>query len=994
MIRYLIIVALFFLPDAAHPFQTPDVGFLDYTLEVQFDIGASSVAGTATIPVKKGQELRMHRGDLRLTHVSLNKERIDVSDRSETVRILCAREGTVEIGYEGIFKDRPSPGLPGNGVPDRVIDGRGIFLTGAWYPKPDQMARYHLRAAVPRGYEAVSEAERVERTASDHNTLFTFHFDHPLDEIHLVATDRYTIVEDRFNNVEILAYFFREDADLIRTYIEHTKGYLKLYGDLIGPFPYRRFSIVENFLPTGYSMPTYTLLGQEVLRLPFIPETSLGHETLHQWLGNLVYIDYAKGNWAEGLTTYLADHLYEEKKGQGAEYRKGALIDYQSYVHPDNEFPLRDFTARTDNASKAIGYGKAALVFHMLKKKVGEPAFYRSIRDFTAEMAFKKATWEDLRRVFERHYPGDLTRFFDQWIDRKGLPDLHLEEVEINPSGGRFEVAFTILQNQEVYELELPVTLYSFRGKTSRSIHLSKKKERFELGIDDLPEKIVLDGDYDLARTLSPPEFPPVIARVAGEEKAIIALPSYGAETYEEIIEAFKGKGRLMKADQIREEDLKTSSLVILGTDNPLIGRLYGKLNARAGFDVIVKENPWDPRRVAGIFSATSRKEVEVAFSKIFHYGKYSEISFDRGMNVSKKIEDSSLGITESLLKQPVAMPVSVLKTFPGVLEHVAARKILYIGEKHDQFSHHVMELEVIKDLHRRGRKMAIGMEMFQRPFQRALDDYIEGRIDEREFLRESQYFKRWGYDYLLYRPILQFARSEKIPVVALNLKQETVDRVFEGGLGSLSDEERRLLPEMDFSDDAYRERLKKVFQEHEASKTNSFDSFLEAQILWDETMSESIDHFLKTHPDHRMVVLAGDGHLAYGSGIPKRTRRRNGFDYAIVLNDVDVQPDISDYVLSPEPIPGPKSPKLMVLLKGDEGKAEIAGFPEGSVSEKAGMKAGDIIRSIGSTAVGSVEDVKIDLLFRKKGEVVRVVVLRKTLLEGDQEMNFEVALQ
>ena len=88
-------------------------------------------------------------------------------------------------------------------------------------------------------------------------------------------------------------------------------------------------------------MPTFTLLGRNVVKLPFIVRTSLGHEILHQWFGNSVYIDSNKGNWAEGLTTYLADHFYADQSGEGVDYRKQILIDYQSYVNIDNVFPLR-----------------------------------------------------------------------------------------------------------------------------------------------------------------------------------------------------------------------------------------------------------------------------------------------------------------------------------------------------------------------------------------------------------------------------------------------------------------------------------------------------------------------------------------------------------------------------------------------------------------------------------------------------------------------------
>ncbi len=369
----------------------------------------------------------------------------------------------------------------------------------------------------------------------------------------------------------------------------------------------------------------------------------------------------------------------------------------------------------------------------------------------------------------------------------------------------------------------------------------------------------------------------------------------------------------------------------------------------------------------------------------------------DANENVIDYVLEVSLDIRASKqdpLKGTVAVEISTLKTLPEMMEQVVRKKIIYVGENHDQFSNHVVQLEVIKDLHGRGKPVAVGMEMFQRPFQKVLDEYIEGKIDESEFLKGTQYFKRWGFDYRLYRPILLFARSNKIPVVALNQRQEIVDKVFRSGLDSLSAEERKFLPSgMDFSDEAYKERLKKVFQEHEDFGAKDFDFFYQAQVLWDETMAGSIDEFLRAHPSDQMVVLAGNGHLAYGSGIPKRTARRTGYDYAIILNDVDLKKDIADYVLFPGAIPGETSPKLVVLLTEKDGKLEIAGFPPESNSEKAGMRAGDIIVSIGRTPIHGMDDLKIDLLSRKKGEKVKVGILRKGLF-GSQKMNFEVVLQ
>ena len=960
-----------------------------YTLDVSFDIDASVVKGVARIPVAKDRELRLERGKLLLRRVSLDKGEVAVSNEGGWVRLRPSREGTIEIGYEGLFK-----GSGDGEQPAAVIGAGGIFLDGAWYPKPDHLCEYRLRFTLPAGYEAVSEGETVEKAPVRGGTRFTFTFPHPLKGLTLIATDRYRVTRERFAGVEVFAYFFPEDGDLVRTYLERTNAYLTLYGSLIGPFPYKRFSIVENFLPTGYSMPTYTLLGQQVVRLPFIPETSLGHEILHQWLGNLVLIDYEKGNWAEGLTTFLADHLYEEEKGRGGEYRKDALAAYMSYVNEKNEFPLKAFVERTDRASEAIGYGKAVMVFQMLRDLVGRERFNQSVRSFCREMAFKEASWADIERAFEAHYQGDLGWFFRQWIERKGLADLRLGEAGAEPSGNRFKVSFEVLQGKEPYVLSIPVAVYARGGVTRSTFPLSGERGQFEMMVDGLPQRVVLDENYDLARRLESAEFPPTIARLLGDEKRVVLLPSSSADIYGEVVRAFTGRGdEALASDRVTFDDLKGRSLVILGAKNPVIGRLYGSVGSGGDFSVLVKNNPWDPRKVAATIDASSADEVREAFPKVSHYGKYSFLSFDHGVNTSKRTDESARGIGASLSKEVEALEVSALKTLPYVVERVAGKRIIYVGETHDRFSHHAAELEIIRELQGKGKKIIIGMEMFERPFQKVLDDYIEGRIDEGAFLKGTEYFKRWAFDYNLYRPILLFARSEKIPVIALNQKREIVDKVFRKGLDSLTQDEKKALPSMDFSDDAYRVRLKQVFLEHGALKEKGFDFFYQAQILWDETMAESIALALKARPDAQAVVLAGRGHLEYASGIPRRTARRNGADYALILNDVDPEPHIADFVLYPGPVPENSSPRLMVVLKEEGGKVEVIGFPPDSVSEKAGMRKGDLLLAIGKTPLGGIDDLKIDLLSRHRGDKVRVTVSRKGLF-GRGEREFEIVLQ
>ncbi len=985
----IIIILLFSLP-ALHAHATHKM-----SLEVDIEVSKSQINGIARIGVTSGKELLLHRGPLEIIQIKLDEHLINFIEHNGTVKLIPEHDGVIEINYKGVFKDSQLSHDRNGKTVQNVIDERGVSLTGRWYPKMDGLYYHDLKAIFPKGYEAVSEAEEIRKETKNNTVEFYFHFPYPVDNINLVASHRYKVNKDHYKDIEINTYFFQEDLHLAKTYIGFTKKYLKLYEYLIGKYPYKRFSVIENFLPTGYSMPTFTLLGSTVVRLPFIVETSLGHEILHQWFGNLSYIDYEKGNWAEGLTTYLADHLYRDQKGEGWQYRKQILVDYKSYVTVEGDFPPRYFSGRIDRLSRAIGYGKVAMVFHMIRNILGKKVFFESLKDILKENRFRRTSWDDIKKSFERVYGQDLKWFFAQWIDREGLPELELYGIEIRQIGSEFELHFHVDQKKNFYKLNLPITIYVKEKAIFDVLSIHNDKNSFEFMLPDRPEKIVLDEDYDIARELTEDEFPPVIARIIGDVNLIVALPRTREETYRSIIDEFEKKGAELKsAKDITKSDIESYSVLILGFDNPLIGRLYGRLPPEdAGFCIVVKENPWNSQRVIGIFHGKSKREVDIAFKKIPHYGKYSKLIFDKGKNTHREIEQTEKGITMELNEEAAAIDVSKIKTLSDVINGVADKKVIYVGEIHDVFAHHAVQLDIITGMYEKNKKTAIGMEMFQRPFQETLNSFIAGRVGENDFLKRSEYFQRWGFDYHLYKPILDFARTENVPVVALNIRREIIDKVSKNGIDSLSEVEKEAIPsEIDLSDNEYRERLKKVFKMHKNAKDRSFDYFYQSQILWDETMSQSIDEFFRERSDYQMIVLAGKGHLEYGAGIPKRTFRRNGQDYAIVLIDAKVEKGIADYVIFPKPVEGITTPKLMTFLKEEKGRLKIAGFPEESVSEEAGLKVGDIILFIDEVEMRNIEDIKIHLLYKRKGDIIEVRILRKEK-ETEKEMEFKVEL-
>lgn len=974
-------------------------------LRVSFDLEQHMLIGTSTITVPEtgsGKEAVISLSGLAVTSATLNSLPLVLNPAKHEIPLQSFYAGdVVRIEYTVAAVQRPETDTTENAgvVAGNVIGQEGIVLTGNWYPAVNGPTAFALTATVPATFESISEAEEiVSSDAPGGLREFAFHFRHPLLGIHFVA-GRYVISRETHKGIDVYSYFLPEDSGLANTYIEYTKKYLDLYEKQVATYPYRRFSVVENVLPTGYALPTFTLLGQEVVRLPFIVETSLGHEILHQWFGNCVSVDDSKGNWSEGLVTYLADHQFEDRKGLGSAYRKQMIAAFQSAVTPENDFPLASFSGRTNRSSAAIGYSKSAMVFHMLKELVGDDIFTTALRSFAADNMFSTASWLTIRSAFESASKQNLDWFFTQWVEEKGAPELELHNVVVSYQGATAVVSFDLSQKGRPYKLLLPVDIRTREGTVRKKISVDKGISHVEIEVGGSPVELVIDGQYDVFRKLSGREYYPLLARLINDNQKIAVVPEGREKEFSRAVDVLKEQGFSVRNEtQITHDDLTKSSLLLIGSANPLAARLFGKLKRVDGeLSVVVRDNPYATGSVIALLDCDAPDDIGRYVPRLMHYGRYSTIAFKNGRNILKETTAKEEGLRAALVTPVPGVDISRMIDLPGIIEKVGNRKIIYAGEAHDRFEHHRAQFEIIRGLYRKNKKIAIGMEMFQQPFQKVLDDYIAGTIEEREFLKKSEYFKRWSFDYNLYREILLYAREYKIPVVALNIRKEIVSKVSKSGLYGLTKEELSEVPaDMDLSDGEYRSRLKEFFLGHTGNAERNFDFFFQAQVLWDEAMAHALDAFIRRNPDHQVVVLAGGGHLSFGSGIPRRAYRLNSLDYAIVLNSEEPHGQIAnfqiaDFILFPEPIAYRESLRLMVQFKEEDRKLVITDFPRESISEKAGLKKGDIILSLDGGPVQEVDDVKIHLLYKKKGDSVVVRVSRNRFLLGDREMTFTI---
>ena len=572
----------------------------------------------------------------------------------------------LSISYRAVFNDQLAETPlhneePGYGI-SASIGAAGSYLSSAanWYPQlAGEEANYRISISAPLGTEALTSGRRLTRQVANGRSNSVWLVDYPLQALTLSAGP-YQIFEDLTGPVPIYAYFYADSAPLAASYLEEARDYLKLYTELFGPYPFHKFAIVENFFPTGYGLPSWTLLGSSVIKLPFIVKTSLGHEIAHSWWGIGVQVDYAQGNWAEGLTTYVADYLYQERssKEEAREYRQNILRDYANLVGTGNVMAINRFSSRHDKASQAIGYGKTALLFHMLRQQIGDKAFWAGLRQLAQARMHTLVGWDDFSALFSEISGQDLQPFFEQWLTRKDGPQLALQDVQLvqteNGENGkqRWRVSGRMTQ-QPVYQLAVELQLSTETEILRQRVQLDTESQTFSFTTTSRPLLLQADPDADLFRILAQEELPATVNSIRGSNHLLVLR----AEQHVPDDQAIRTLlGALRKAElpvrslnEVDQAELASHDLLIFGLANQLrpaqlqatdAGRFTlarESVNPNEQSSFIVEPNPLNSGRKAAWFVSDDRLATVVA-RKIPHYGKYSYLMFNGVENRLKGI--------------------------------------------------------------------------------------------------------------------------------------------------------------------------------------------------------------------------------------------------------------------------------------------------------------------------------------------------------------------
>ncbi len=971
-------------------------------LAVSFDLENHRINGVSRFDLAPEQDLVLQVGGLDIKAVSMDgaQQQFAVSDDGLLSIPSSSASRTIAVTYAKTI-------VPKQDQPRSLLDHEGIVLLDLWYPLPVEEVVVSLTAEIPAAFYAISEADEIRYQQSENGKKVSFTFPYATSFVHFIAGP-YQLEEETLPDGTLLAtYFFPEDAQFAAHYGAKTKKYLARYVELIGPYPYKRFSVVENRLPTGFAMPTFTLLGQSVVRLPFIVDTSLGHEVLHSWFGTGVDVDYSQGNWCEGLTTYLADQAYAADKDEDVAYRKGQLVKYKSHVAADNTMTVADFKGAGDHgaanrASRAVGYNKVSMIFHMLRKQLGDDVFYGALRDFYVTHKYSKAGWSDIRQSFEKVSGKNLETFFEQWLTRSDLPRLGVQDLDMKIEDGEVNLTFNITQDSDpAYRLLVPLKIQVGTDVVVKEVLVDVSSNPVSLSLSEIPQTLAIDPDYDLLRELVEDELPPVWSRFQGSGQKLAVLEQGREDDFAPFIEALKAMDCIVVSeDELEEKELGEKDVVFLGTSSKAGRAHFGKPDLpTTGFVLDVRKNPLNPSRLAVLVETEDESQAKAAVGKLRHYGKYGYLAFQDGRSKEKNIPETESGQIYLLDRPLRGVAVEKSRSFAEIMDDVSTSRVIYVGETHVSQADHLLQYRVIEAIYKKHPDLAIGMEMFNRSIQDVLDSYVKGELTEQDFLKKSHYFEHWGYDYRLYREILQFARKYQLPVVALNLDKEIVSKTFKnGGIAALDPEVQEGLPqERDLAMPGYRKRLSQVFQHHSGPHFNDdkLSTFVQAQSLWDETMAETIADFLKDNAETRMIVIAGSGHVVKENAIPPRVARRIPVQQSVLVTvkEGDLVPGEADYVFFSPPMRQPESPKIGVMLVEKEEGVTIAGLMPDGAGKKAKLEKDDIILAIDGQEVKTVEDIKISLIYKEKGQTIIVKVLRPVFLLPDAVLDFEVVL-
>ncbi|MBC7556488.1 MAG: M1 family metallopeptidase, partial [Chryseobacterium sp.] len=441
--------------------------------------------------------------------VTKNNQNLQFSQDAQHLIIndkgILGQENTYTINYEGIPADGLIIGNTKNGDRSFFADNWPNRAHN-WIPCNDHLsdkATSEFMVIAPDHYQVVSNGREIEETNLPGNLKLThWKSEIPLStKVMAIGVTKFAVNNlGNIGGVPVSAWIFPEDRDNGFKSYEFSKEILKYYIKNIGAFPFEKLANVQSKTIFGGMENASCIFYDENSVTSKDVESLMVHETAHQYFGdNVTEKDWPHLWLSEGFATYMTDLYLENKYGKDSlrsllKQQRSEVVDFSKKFKK----PVVD-SSEAKNLMfllNANSYQKGAWILHMLRRRVGDELFWKSVRSYYETYKGKNATTDDLEKIFEEVSHQNLKTFFHQWLFTSGQPYL---KIGLKYDKVTKKETLNIEQKQDtVFEFPLSISFTNGNQTIIKTFNIKNKVTQEDFTISFQPKEIKIDPNVDL----------------------------------------------------------------------------------------------------------------------------------------------------------------------------------------------------------------------------------------------------------------------------------------------------------------------------------------------------------------------------------------------------------------------------------------------------------------------------------------------------------------
>lgn len=524
--------------------QNRDFDIEHIKLDLKIDEKEKSVSGQAFITLKPFlsglEEITLDSASLAVTQVLLGGKNLSFETYSNklTITLDKAYSSNDSITLAIKYSAKPRKGMffiePDKSYPKRhhqVWTQCQPDDAANWFPClnfPGDKHTSEICVTVNSKFTTISNGNLISVSEDSKNSSKTFHWkqDQPhASYLMSLIVGEYEEILEETSNTPLSYLIYKGQKEKVEKIFGRTREMLKLFTEKFGhPYPYDKYSqtLVSDFTFSGMENTSATTLTDILLEWALTKDSTsqdishdelIAHELAHQWWGNLVTCKSWHHNWLnEGFASYSEVMWLEHFSGEesAALYR---MQDFNEYLRQDLGESRRpvvfDHYAYSVELFDRHAYQKGSLIVHMLRKELGDEAFFKGIKHYLHKHAFKATETYDLKVAMEEATGKTLDTFFQQWLYKAGYPEFSVSSHwDSQQKLLRLNVQQTQQTDQDtpLFKVKVEIEIATAKERKQFTIFVEKAEADYYFPLENKPLMVIFDKGDHILKTLNFPK--------------------------------------------------------------------------------------------------------------------------------------------------------------------------------------------------------------------------------------------------------------------------------------------------------------------------------------------------------------------------------------------------------------------------------------------------------------------------------------------------------